>query len=81
MVTKYVIYEFFPYTFPGQVNHRLFADNLNMIRRRIESAGFVALLPDGSFHCFGESESLGIKSRPEDSEIFNRMFKPREVPL
>lgn len=41
---------------------------------RVISAGFCSIDKDG-YHCFGESESLRISSRPrEDSEILEDMF-------
>ena len=36
----------------------------------IESAGFVKI-EDGQYKCFGQSDSLGIESGPDDSEELN----------
>jgi hypothetical protein len=37
------------------------------------SAGFLVALPcEGGFVCAGESDSLGLKAREEDTEIINR---------
>lgn len=36
----------------------------------IVSAGFVS----ASGHCYGESESLGISSRPEDTELLKSQY-------
>ncbi len=37
------------------------------------SAGFVVFTPTG-LECYGESISLGVKARPEDTELINRMI-------
>lgn len=40
------------------------------------SAGFVYWSElSGEFVCHGESESLGMKSAPEDSDLFNKWIK------
>jgi hypothetical protein len=47
--------------------------------RFIISAGFTQLGPDSEdrmIYCFGESESLNIKSLPEDSAILTQQYSP-----
>ena len=44
----------------------------------ILSAGFAVWTIDNHFTCYGESESLGIKSRPEDSEHLSRWLHAQE---
>jgi hypothetical protein len=48
--------------FPEVIQHREFK------HMDVVSAGFCYVDPD-SVKCFGESVSLGLKSKPEDSEI------------
>jgi len=46
----------------------------NLTREEVISAGFC--IYDGeSFHCFGGSESLGIQSKPGDSEALTTFFE------
>jgi hypothetical protein len=71
------------FTFPKNISHSAFAETLNHIRhengrawRRVHkepiSAGFVQ-----GGHCYGESETLKLQSRPEDTELLrNGGFKP-----
>ena len=56
----------YPIIFPLRVTHK------QMATRNGEpiSAGFV----NDRLECFGESDSLGIKSRPEDTAIIKDMF-------
>lgn len=65
-----------PLMFPCILIHKEFAEtarfNAHLRRGKVVSAGFVSI-SEGRLHCFGESESLNIKSRPkEDSELFNQ---------
>lgn len=65
-----------PLMFPHILIHKDFAEtarfNERLRRGKVVSAGFVSI-SEGKLHCFGESESLNIKSRPkEDSDLFNR---------
>lgn len=63
------------YVFPEHVTHRIFAQYNAGMGDKIVSAGFVAMENDGLLMCYGESESIGIKSRPEeDSVLANTMF-------
>ena len=78
MTTKYIVIDYPEkgeaiIIFPEMLVHRHVArDNAHMGCKTI-SAGFVTLR-DGEFICHGKSESLGIKSRPEDADLVNRMF-------
>lgn len=56
--------------FPGVAQHRDFRD----LPWEVVSAGFVKQLDDGSWQCYGESISLGVKSRPEDTALANRQL-------
>ena len=63
-----------PIIFPDQLTHSVMAE---VISRNPEmrgalpiSAGFVSSL-DMKAECHGESETLGLKSRPEDSNLIN----------
>jgi hypothetical protein len=61
--------------FPEMLVHKDVARNNAHAGCKIISAGFVTFVDAGHFICHGESESLGIKSRPEqDSELVNFMF-------
>ncbi len=62
------------FLFPDDVNHDAMAEmleriknqtygNWHRVRRTPIAAGFV----DSNLNCYGISESLGLKSRPEDS--------------
>ena len=54
------------YVFQPNIIHSDFVDR-NHGNRRCVGAGFVVRGQDGEHWCNGESESLGIKSRPEDT--------------
>lgn len=56
------------YVFPNNVVHKDFVSSMST-RRRCLGAGFVVNNHDGTHWCNGESESLGIKSRPEDTVL------------
>lgn len=67
--------------FPRQINHDVMAKNIarmknqakgNWIReqREIISAGFIT----SDLKCHGRSETLGLDSRPEDSDILARQL-------
>lgn len=47
--------------------------SVGMARGQILSAGF-AVVYDGKVTCSGKSESLRIKSRPEDSELLAKQL-------
>jgi len=70
---KYIVikteYNEMPVLFPFIVKH-----NSLVASNRIVSAGFWKL-EDGKFICYGESNSLQLKSRPEiDNELMNTYF-------
>jgi hypothetical protein len=52
--------------FPEYVMHR----DID-IQGEILGAGFIEVI-DGQWNCYGESISLKVKSRPEDSKIANK---------
>lgn len=52
--------------FPEYVMHRDIG-----IQGEILGAGFIEVI-DGQWNCYGESISLKVKSRPEDSKIANK---------
>lgn len=64
--------------FPEFVLHSDFHRDYD-VEGEIVSAGFI-LLDNGEFICHGESVSLKVKSRPEDSALANEMFR-RETGL
>lgn len=75
MKTKYVVDELGDYAiFPNHINHDLVGRLFNSNHRRIAGAGFIEIF-DGVVNCYGESLSLGIKTRGSvDSEIIaNKM--------
>lgn len=43
--------------------------------QKVRSAGFMQLMPTGELHCDGESVSLDVKARPEDSQLANNLFR------
>ena len=53
-----------PIIFSALLNHKTVAGNLNVI-----SAGFCTIESNNQVSCYGESVSLNIKSRKEDSSI------------
>ena len=59
--------------FPDMLVHKDIGRNNAHMGCKIISAGFVTLR-DGEIICHGESESLKLKSRPEDTDLANRMF-------
>ena len=71
---KYIKFEYGDFVvFPPVINHN---DMARMANRTGDvgaavSAGFVDTQDGGELHCFGESISIGIKSKPEDSEEIN----------
>lgn len=87
---KYIIIdnglEELPFIFSDLVNHN---DMERALQRLVHgdtvSAGFVVIKQDPvegtieptlqvSFGCYGESISLDLKSRPEDSDVLNRVL-------
>lgn len=62
---KYImIDEAFPVIFGSMFSHRDVAMGLRGLGQ-VTSAGFVQNNGDGTFSCYGESISLGIKSTPD----------------
>ena len=44
---------------------------------QVLSAGMIDFSPEG-LRCYGDSHSLKVKARPEDSDIVNRMIGARD---
>ncbi len=59
-----------PVIFDEGVQHFNMAQN---VPGKVIAAGFIRWTPDG-LECYGDSVSLGIASRPEDTEIINKML-------
>lgn len=61
------------------IAHREMADRLGG-RDLCIAAGFIGVKEDGSLYCFGESESLGVASRPFDNMLLSVAMKasPRD---
>ena len=78
MTTKYITIRHPKYAgetiimFPEYIQHKDFYNDYN-VHGKIISAGFV-IIRDGELICHGESVSLEVKSRPEDSALANEMF-------
>lgn len=72
---KYIIVDNGMYDAP--VIFDIGVDHFDMARNivgQVISAGFINIL-DGRIHCYGESHSLCVKSRPEeDSNLINSML-------
>lgn len=62
-----------PVMFPMGVSHANVAGLLRSLLGEPVSAGHVSWL-DGIPTAFGDSQSLGLKSRPEDTELLMRKF-------
>jgi hypothetical protein len=62
-----------PFMFPTILNHDDFAEMVNA--SKVISAGFVTLNIDNQLRASGDSFSLGIKSRPEDSGLIEKFLK------
>jgi hypothetical protein len=63
--------------FQSIVSHDLFAGKMGISKNRILGAGFVAISGTDSLstcHCYGESVSLDVKSRREDTDILRGMW-------
>lgn len=58
--------------FPEYVMHRDVG-----VQGEILGAGFIEVI-DGKWSCYGESISLKIKSRPEDTKIANKFINIKE---
>lgn len=74
---KYIMFdvgsEEFPILFPDAIRH---VEIAGMIKNKILSAGFVEQTDKGKWECFGESEGLKIKSRPQDTRIVHDNLQP-----
>lgn len=65
---------FFIWPESSQLWHKHMADWIKArTNKSVISAGFVYTDSDG-FTCFGESESLGIRSAKEDSALLNKQI-------
>lgn len=82
MQNKYIIIEILgqvtPFLFPETLSHSNVAYSIGLGSKPI-SAGFWTVRPneDGNgvrYEVYGESFTLNLKSRKEDSEILNRFF-------
>lgn len=70
-----------PFIFPDFVTHSEYAEttmhhlamynDIRFARMKVVSAGFVDTL--GKIRCYGESVTLKLQSRPQDSEIIRLM--------
>ena len=48
--------------------------DMKAIQGKIVSAGFCFIDHNGQYSCYGDSVSLGLKSREEDATILNKML-------
>lgn len=89
MKTKYVMFEDMkgvevPFLFPDYVTHKDFARHMMSVGCTYVSAGFVDIDVDQFlqpiYRVYGESISLDLKSRPEDSKIINDMMNYQRGP-
>lgn len=66
--------------FPDHIQHSDMARQLNLAQGMLLGAGFVVMGNDGAPMCYGDSVSLDIKSREEDTFILcnNIGAKPPE---
>jgi hypothetical protein len=73
---KYVILDGYlnelPILFPPEISHDMMSKWLSGMGP-VVSAGFVDLV-DGQISAHGESQSLGLKSRPQDSTIIESLM-------
>lgn len=75
---KYIIFKFIgaelPVIFPGDIfNH----DNIKVVSEKFGdgkaiSAGKCEITPDGDVRAWGDSFSLGLKSRKKDADLIKR---------
>ena len=61
------------YVFQNHVTHSDFASRMGFVLNEILGAGFVS--PE--LKCYGESISLKVKSRAEDTELLEKMINPQ----
>lgn len=65
-----------PILFPNVITHIKMWSLVKVGNDTVVSAGFVRQVLDGEIRAHGESESIGIKSRPqEDSELITKFLK------
>lgn len=61
--------------FSGNVSHADMISSLRVDTGDILGAGFVSIIEAGKFHCWGNSETLGIGSRGiEDTNLANELM-------
>jgi len=73
MGLKYVmIDDGIPIVFSDALVHADVASGFS--KSMITGAGFVGKDADGSFYAYGESLSLGIKSKPTDTKVIKRVL-------
>jgi hypothetical protein len=71
---KYIIIDkFMPVIFSEGIKHRDLGHGLN-----VTSAGFCRFDDENQIHAYGESISLNLSSKPEDSEIIQKFLITRE---
>lgn len=68
--------------FPEYIHHDCFAETFERVRnqshgdwKRVERVPVSAGFTDG-LTCYGESESLRLSSRPEDTALLRSQFQP-----
>lgn len=58
--------------FPSNISHKNMSDALKRIRfNKVISAGFI----DDFMQCYGESQTLNLKSRTEDTVLLHKMLE------
>lgn len=60
--------------FPEHITHKRMVQGICDCNNHPVSAGFIRRALNGQFICHDESISLKLKSRPEDTDLANRMF-------
>lgn len=68
---KYIRHGNTPVVFPETLVHADVARQLFGPGAIIHGAGFVQIDREGRYVCYGESISLGVKSREDDSDVLN----------
>lgn len=64
--------------FPSNISHKNMSDALKRIRfNKVISAGFI----DDFMQCFGESQTLNLKSRKEDTVLLRTMLEINDTLL
>lgn len=74
-----------PFIFPFYIVHadmrRLLERHRDLKDKKIVSAGFIRLTETGELEAYGESDSLGIESRPQDTLIIKEQALSWETSL